>query len=150
MKRTIGEWSVGVALILAVMLPAGLYLIGPAAPAVSAQNFNPVACLDHVNISTASAATAELVALTANQRISVCGMVLTGGGATTFKLVRGTGTNCGTGTADVTAAFELGDNTSVPIGGAVGAWETLAAGQALCGTNSAAVQVSGIVFYRKG
>lgn len=119
---------------------------------LSAQGVNfraPVVCDQLVIISGSSAATAELVGLTAAQRINVCGFVLTGAGATTVKLVRGTGTACGTGTADVTAAFELGDNTNVPFGGTVGTVARLPAGSALCWTNGQAVQVSGVLSYAK-
>lgn len=130
-------------IVLAVMLDA---------PRLEAQTPNlrdPISCDQSAIISGNTAATVQLVGLTATQRIRVCGFVLTGGGATTAKFVRGTGTNCGSGTADLTAAFELGDNTVVAYGGGAGVIFQSALGEALCWTNSGAVQVSGQLTFAK-
>lgn len=110
---------------------------------------SPVACGLSAVIDTAAASTLQTVALAAGRRIHVCGFVLTGGGATSVRFVRGTGANCGTGTTNVSGPMELGDNTVIPYGGGEGAVFILPAGQALCLTNSAAIQVSGIVSYTR-
>lgn len=123
-----------------LFLVLSFVLVG--SPAVEAQRVaTPVTCSSSAVINTALAATAQLAALSGTRKIVVCNFTLTGGGATTYKLVYGTGSNCVTGTTDVTGAFELGDNTSVPVVGPL----VLPAGKALCGTNSAAVQVSGVL-----
>lgn len=120
------------------------------APVAEAQALRvAVACDQTAAISTAAAATGQLVALTAGQRIAVCSYVLNGAGATTAKFVRGTGAACGTGTADVTGAMKLIDGSSIPHGSGAGALFRLPAGEALCLTNSAAVQVSGHVTFAK-
>lgn len=50
----------------------------------------------------------EFVAGVAGQRVYVCGVVLTStGNAAGFRLVSGTGTNCGTDTANVTQLYQL-------------------------------------------
>jgi hypothetical protein len=82
--------------------------------------------------------------------VDVCGFVLTGGGATSATLVRGTGTTCGTGTTALTGPMELGDNTTVTFGNGTGRILTqLAPGQALCITNGAAIQLSGVVSFAR-
>lgn len=130
---------------------AALYLLilFLASPPATAQGTTPYVCNSSVVVSTAAAATSELVALTAGQSIRVCSFVLTGGGATTVQFKSGTGTTCGTGTVNRTGALELADNTAIPVGSGVGVIFRGAAGEALCMTNSAAIQVSGVVTYGK-
>lgn len=106
-----------------------------------------VACDKSVVVNTASAATAELVALVTGQRVYVCGVVFSGGGTTTAKLVSGTGTACGTGQANVTGAIELADNTTAVLGFGYGSMARTTGGQAVCLTNSVGVQLSGILSY---
>ena len=118
-------------------------------PEVQAQGRSPLACGTSVAISTAAASTISLVAETALQRISVCSFVLNGAGATTAKFVRGTGATCGTGTADVTGAMKLIDGSSIPHGDGSGVVFRLPVGERLCLTNSAAIQVSGVLTYAK-
>lgn len=104
-------------------------------------------CDRSVAISGNTLGTTQIVAAATGQRIYLCGFVLTGGGATTAQFVSGTGTNCATNTTTLTGALELGDNTAVAYGGGVGFVARTAAGHALCWTNGAAVQVSGLVTY---
>lgn len=108
-----------------------------------------ITCNASAPISGNTIATAQLVALTAGQRIYVCAVAVNGAGITTAKLVRGTGTNCGTGTADLMGAAKLIDGATFAVGDGVGSLMRLPAGEALCWTNSAAIQVSGFVSYTK-
>lgn len=139
------------ATVLAALVLAGVLL--PLHPAeVGAQRVNfrdPITCDASVAVSMSTVTTTQMVALTAGQRVHVCGFALSGGGATTAKFVRGTGTNCGTGTADVTAPFEFADNTALAYGGGAGTIFRLPIGEALCVTNSAIVQLSGVITYAK-
>lgn len=119
---------------------------------VTAQRVNfrdPLTCDQSVAVSMATATTTQMVALTAAQRVLVCGFAFSGGGTTTAKFVRGTGANCATGQADVTAPFEFADNVSVSYGGGAGTIFRLPTGEALCVTNGAAVQLSGVITYAK-
>lgn len=108
---------------------------------LTASNGMLTACDQQSVISGNTAATAQLAALSAGRQVVVCGVLFTGGGATTAKLVRGTGTNCGTNQADMTGPLELGDNVPIEYYGTL----RTAVGEALCWTNSGAVQVSGVV-----
>jgi hypothetical protein len=64
-------------------------------------------CTSQASATITAGSTTEIVALTASQVIRVCsfsvGIATTG----TVKFVNGTGTNCGTGTADITPATTL-------------------------------------------
>ena len=53
-----------------------------------------------------TATTTELVALASSQNIRVCHVSAGGSAASDIKLVRGTGTNCGTGTTNVTGTYK--------------------------------------------
>ena len=65
---------------------------------------------------------------------------------TSFKLVTGTGTNCGTGTADVTGSFVLQPFSSLPLVSpnrlGIGALSG-----AVCVTNHRATQITGTLSY---
>lgn len=142
---------VGIIVVVCMLLVVGIGVLFDPPPLLAQRaNFrDSINCDLAVAVSMNTATTTEFVALTAAQRVHVCGFALSGGGATTAKFVRGTGANCGTGTADVTAPFELGDNTSIAYGNGVGTIFRLPAGSALCITNSAALQLSGVITYAK-
>jgi hypothetical protein len=148
-----GLWLLVVVVAIATYLGAALLnLIAPIETPVSAQRVqfrDAIACDQSEKLSTAAIGTTQIVGLTAGQRINACGFVLSGGGATTAKFVRGTGANCASGTNDVTHPFELGDNVSLPFGNGVGTVFRLPAGEALCVVNSAAVQLTVHLVYSK-
>jgi hypothetical protein len=137
-------------LVVAVMAITVLELIVPLETSLQAQQFRaPIVCDQTVAVSMSTATTTEMVALTAGQRVHVCGFALSAGGATTAKLVRGTGANCGTSTTDITAPFEFADNSSLVYGNGVGTIVRLPSGTALCITTSQAVALSGVITYTK-
>jgi hypothetical protein len=142
-----------VSLVVAVLAITALELIVPRSPLetpLQAQQFRaPIVCDQAVAVSMSTATTTEMVALTAGQRVQVCGFALSAGGATTAKLVRGTGANCGTSTTDITAPFEFADNSSLVYGNGVGTVVRLPTGTALCITTSQAVALSGVITYTK-
>lgn len=100
-----------------------------------------------VAISTASAATTQLIALAASSVIHITSFDFIAGGTTNVTLVYGTGANCGTGTTSLTGAYPLTAQAGIAKGSGVGPVLVVPAGNALCVTNSAAQQVSGSVSY---
>lgn len=100
-----------------------------------------------VPISGNSAATTQLVALSASAVIHVTSFDFMSAGSANVTLVYGTGTNCGTGTTALTGAYPLTAQAGVSKGSGQGPVLVVPAGNALCWTNSAGVQVSGSVSY---
>jgi hypothetical protein len=100
-------------------------------------------------ISTASASTVQLVALTSGQSIFVTSWDVMSAGTTNVTLVYGTGTNCGTGTTSLTGAYPLIAQAGISKGIGLGAILFVPPGNALCVTNSAAIQISGSISYVK-
>lgn len=109
-----------------------------------------VVCDQQAFLDMTTATTTELVALTASQTIHVCHIRVRSNGATTFTFKRGTGSNCGTGTTSIDNAIELIAQDGYVAG--VGVGEVLnggASANALCVTNSAAVNLHVFVRYAK-
>lgn len=100
-----------------------------------------------LNMTTAT--TTEIVPLTGGQAIYVTGWDVLTNGTTNVKFVRGTGTNCGTGTADVTANYPLVASLPYGRGAGLGVVFVVTAGNALCVVNSAAVTTAISVSYSK-
>jgi hypothetical protein len=98
-----------------------------------------------INVSTAT--TTQLVALSSGQVIHVTAASVIAGGTGNITFVYGTGTNCGTGTTSLTGAYPLIANAGLSIGSGLGPVLVVPAGNALCVTTSAAVQMSGHVAY---
>jgi hypothetical protein len=104
-----------------------------------------------------TATTTEIAPLVSSRTIRVCQIVAVSNGTTTMTLKRGTGTNCGTGTASVSPAFDLTAQTGFSAGsgfgeviGAAGAGTVggaMTSGNALCVTNSAAVNLHVMIRY---
>jgi hypothetical protein len=106
-----------------------------------------VACDNSTQIAMSTATTSQIVALVSGKAIYVCGFVIGGGGATTAKVVYGTGTNCATGQVSLTPAFTLASATTVNLGGGLGYVMKAPSGNALCVTNSAAVTANVFIAY---
>ncbi len=98
-----------------------------------------------INVSTA--ATVQIIALVAGKWIFVTSFDMMAANTTNFTYVYGTGSNCGTGTTALTGAYPLIAQAGVSKGNGLGSVLVVPAGNALCVTNSAAVQVSGSVSY---
>lgn len=98
-----------------------------------------------INVSTAT--TTQLVALSGSTQTYVTGLAVIAGGTGNITLVYGTGTNCGTGTTSLSGAIPLIANAGFTLGSGLGPVVVVPAGQALCVTTSAAVQMSGFVTY---
>lgn len=145
MKRlelTLGAAFVAFIAFMALMLPPGDVRLS-----AQGSNRDPVLCTQSVAVTGSTAVTTELVALSAGKRVYVCGFVLNGAGATTVTFKTGTGTACASTTASLTGAMKLIDGSSIPYGGGPGYVMRSPLSNALCWTNSGAVQVSGVVSY---
>lgn len=122
--------------------------------AVAQWNFNGAtwdrqfSCPLSAAVNVTAGATTELVALTASQTIRVCSFAITMSAAGTAQFVTGTGTNCGTGTANLTGAMTLGTTTPMAISAGGNSLLRSAVAGALC---LAAVtgNVTGFVNYAK-
>jgi hypothetical protein len=106
-----------------------------------------VACDSSALLTVSTATTTQMVALVAAKSIYICSMTINGAGTTTGKLVSGTGTNCGTGQANLTPAFSLIAGSTISAGAGLGYVVKAASGAAVCVTNSAAVAVNVLVSY---
>ena len=108
-------------------------------PAIQASN--------SVAISTASATTVQLVALVAGKKIYISSWDVVASGTTSVTLKYGTGTNCGSGTTSLTGAYALIAQAGIAKASGLGPVLFVPAGNALCITNSAAIQISGSLSY---
>jgi len=124
--------------------------------AVSSGNLvGVIQCDKSVVFNSTSAATTQLVALSGSQVIYVCGYsLMIQGVATTpasIKFVYGTGSNCGTGTTDLTGTLTgstvAGSALEVSVGNGLGTIFRTTAGQALCMTTATVTLKAGTVFY---
>ena len=106
-----------------------------------------VACDSSAQITVSTATTTQMVALVAAKSIYVCGFVINGAGATTAKLVYGTGANCATGQVSLTPAFTLATGSNVALGNGLGYLMKTISANALCVTNSAAVAANVLITF---
>jgi hypothetical protein len=100
-----------------------------------------------VAIDTASAGNVELVTLTSGQTVYACSMLLVASGTTAVQLITGTGSACATDEANLSGPMDLVANTgfSQRFNGEVKS----IASKAFCIENSNAIQISGVLTYRK-
>jgi hypothetical protein len=93
-------------------------------------------------ITMSTATTTQMIALSGSTRTWIDNLSIISAGATNVTLVYGTGTNCATSPSNLSGAYPLAANTGLVLQRIV-----VPAGQALCVTNSAAIQISGHVTY---
>jgi hypothetical protein len=108
-------------------------------PSMSSGVLRPIVQADgrpFLNMTTAT--TTKIVTGVAGKRTYVTGYSFRSGGVTTGKLVSGTGSNCGTGTADLTETFDLAANDGQVIGSGLGEQFDVAPATDICVVNSAA------------
>jgi hypothetical protein len=102
-------------------------------------------CPNPVGVSVAASGTTQIVALSGTTRIRVCGVYLTTASSVNVSLTRGTGSNCGTGTAALGGVYQVVSSISLDFGPSMAL--TTNAGDALCLTLSGAVSTTGTVIY---
>lgn len=100
-----------------------------------------------VAVSISTATTTQLVALSSGKKIYVTAWDIFAAGTGGFQLVYGTGSNCGTGTTNLTGSYSLIAQTGLSRGGSLGVLYTIPASNALCAVTTGAVQMSGSVSY---
>lgn len=105
-------------------------------------------CTSSAVVNVTAAATTEIVALTAAQTIRVCSFVTTISLSGTAQFVYGTGTNCGTGTTNLTGAMALATASPVSISSGNGSLFRTASANALC-LSAVTGNVTGFVTYAK-
>lgn len=133
-----GEGATGAA------VPAGAQLAGARSGA------NMVALIQanaSVPINVATATTTQLVALSGTTVIYVTSFDVVSAGTGNITFVYGTGAACGTGTVSMTGPYNLAAQGHVMKGSGLGPVLIVPAGNALCVTTSAAIQMSGSVSY---
>src|SRR5262249_50295103 len=109
----------------------------------SAANGNRViACDNNAKLNMTTATTTEIVAVSGSTTPYICSFSILTRGATNVKFVRGTGTNCGTGTTDVSSNMHfLTTMPGIARGSGLGIVLKGAASGAICITSSQAVNV---------
>lgn len=106
-----------------------------------------IGCDSSALLSMSTATTTQAIALQAGKSIYICGFVANAGGTTTARIVQGTGTNCGTGQANLTPAFNLATGGNVTLGNGVGQLLKSTSANAVCVTNSAAIALNILIIY---
>ncbi len=130
-------------LVVAALLVAGL-----CSPAF-AQLTGPIYCNQSAAYDAATNGATRLITAKTNKQVLICGFVLFGGGTANVGFVSGTGTNCGTGQANVTPQFALTAQSGVSDQAA--AWRGLQVGSGLdiCIKTSAGVAVQGVLYFNQ-
>lgn len=135
---------------------AGVGATGAAVPAnavyqgmnVGGNTTGNIGCNSMAKYDASTSGSTQLVALASSQIIRVCGYeIRTGGTATNVKFVYGTGSNCATGAADITPAFQLAANDGQISRSPVYQGMATIASNALCINASAGNAVQAIVYY---
>lgn len=100
-------------------------------------------CVNQSAITLTGAGDTEIIAAASGRAVRVCELYLAAASAEDVKLTQGTGTNCGTGTANITGLFRqvtaLNINSSNGIRGS--------SGSAICVNQSGAINAGGVVIY---
>lgn len=102
-------------------------------------------CAQSVPISTAGAGTSQIIALSGTTIIRICHISLSWDAAVDWRIVQGTGANCGTGTANLTADYQ--NITSIALDFGTDGAVRSAAGSAVCITQAGAGNSGGVVSY---
>lgn len=100
-----------------------------------------------IKISNAAASTTELIAAVSGKLIYVTHFNFMASNTNNVKLVYGTGTNCGTGTTDLTGAYPLIAQAGISAGIGLGSILFVPASNALCITASGSSLVAGALSY---
>lgn len=99
----------------------------------SSTGFDPLYhCPNTASISVTAANTTEIIAATASQNIRICSISISMSAAGTAQLKNGTGTDCGTGTTNISGAMNLATGTPLSLGSGIGAVVTVPTSNAFC------------------
>jgi hypothetical protein len=108
-----------------------------------------LSCTNTAVYDASTTGATQLIAAAANAKIYVCGYVIWSNATANVTLQSGTGTNCGTGTVNMTPAYRMASTTGVGVIDGAAQFRGMATtiGQALCINSSAAVAVQALVYY---
>lgn len=132
------------------LIAAALLFTTEAQPQVTSQS--TIACSRVAIYDTNASGSTKLVTGT-GRPIYICGFTFIGGGTVNVKLVYGSGTNCGTGTVNLTPAFNMIANSQVAdqssfFRGLVVPGAPAATPNDLCINASSGVAIQAIVYYQ--
>lgn len=100
-------------------------------------------CSTQSAITLTGAGDTEIIAATAGRTVRICELYLAAASAEDVKLTQGTGTNCGTGTADITGLFRQITTLAIPTPNGIRG----GVGNAICVNQSGAINSGGLVIY---
>lgn len=100
-------------------------------------------CVNQAAITLTGSGDTEIIAAVAGRAVRVCELYLAAASAEDVKLTQGTGTNCGTGTADITGLFRQITTLALPSPNGIRG----GSGKAICINQSGAVNSGGLVIY---
>lgn len=103
-------------------------------------------CSSTAVVAVTAGNTTEIVALSGSTQIRVCSLVISTSLAGTAQFVYGSGTNCGTGTTNITGAMNLATATPLAISSGNGSVFRALAAKALC-LSAVTGNVNGFVTY---
>jgi hypothetical protein len=118
-------------------------------PIDGADDGGVIACNESAAISVSSSGNNEIVALTSNLVIYVCSFSLVVRGTVEVQWIYGTGSACATGETNLTGPYSFQVREGISQGSGLGTLFRTAESNALCLELSGAVQVDGVVSYRK-
>jgi hypothetical protein len=133
--------------VLAGLLVLAALAAAPASAQITIGAGPNFGCNNNVAVNVSSSGATQLVALVSGKTIYICSFVLVAAGTVTAKFQYGTGSNCVTGTTDMTGAMSFTTNSGASEGSGVGILMQTAASNALCLTLGGAVGVQGQVSY---
>jgi hypothetical protein len=132
-----------------VLPPLGQTTMSGSVPVVIASDQSPVQVVNSCSLfapfNLSGSGNTQIVAASATKKIIVCSVDFATGTPEDIKFTEGTGSNCASGTADVTGLYK---NISARSHDAMGLPYTATAGDALCLNQSVAQALGGTVWYR--
>jgi hypothetical protein len=128
--------------------PVGLLLWALSAALVFAQSPYPnLVSTNSVPIAISTATTTQLIALAASKSIAITSLNIIATGTGNIQFVYGTGSNCGTGQANLTGNYNLTAQAGLAFGDGIAPILIIPPGNALCAVTSASVGIAGSVSY---
>ena len=129
--------------LLALLLFVGWTQIGHAQQPI----YNPINCGQTAVYDASTNGKTQLVPAVAGRTTYVCGYTVFAAGTVAVSLTSGTGTNCGTTSANITPAYQLTTQTGVVDGTDIVRGLKTNSGEELCISTSLGVAVQAIVYY---
>lgn len=114
---------------LRTLVLAAIALVGGCGLA-HAQGTSTGTCSGQAAITVSAAGTTQIVPAVTGQQIRICHLSLSSSVAITVQLVSGTGSNCGTGTANITGTYQNVATFSITPGPVAGPFAP--SGAAVC------------------